>query len=259
MEVELDEHHYLFTNPYTGKSYIKKKQGSMQEEATMPHTEDMPVPGDTQQTDFNSWFNTGASKNRNATKRRPTVTGTSTVNGRGGKINKTGPGSVAAVPQNIHLTKNNSDLTEKPDDDDASSTASGDFDEKVRQIVDNQIGGSLADYTRKKFVKSIRDPIAKSQKEGLERLRGDVVPQVNVANGNIKGAMNMISQFRMEYDTQRAQDMRFQQFVVEKLGQMNGTVEALGRYILKKLGSNDGLDDVSLTNMVAFDNYDGSS
>ncbi|CAB9531488.1 hypothetical protein SEMRO_3598_G349500.1 [Seminavis robusta] len=258
MQVDLDDEHYLFTNPYTGKSYIKRKQRAMQDSATMPHQE--LVHESTQNMDFSSWFNTGASKNRCAVKRRPTTNSTATVNGRAGKIPRKATGSVApSVPQNIHLTKNNSDVTEKPDDDDVSSASGEDFDEKVRNIVDNQIGGNLEEYTRKKFVKSIRDPITKSQKEALERLRGDVVPQLNVANGNIKDAMNKLCQFRMEYDNNKAQDRRFQQFVVEKLGQMNGTIEALGRYLLMKLGSNDGLDDNSLANMVSFDRYDGSS
>ncbi|CAB9500069.1 hypothetical protein SEMRO_75_G041110.1 [Seminavis robusta] len=250
MSADPQEGYYVFTNPYTGKSYFKKRpdqQPVMQNSATMPHPE---VMDNTENFDFNQLFDTGASKNRCNVKRRPTVT--SSVTGRSGKVQKTGRGS---IPQNIHLQQQNSNDTEKPDDDDISGGSGDFFEEKVKNIIDDKIGGDLQAYTRNKFVKSIRDPITKAQKEGLERFRTDVLPKLNVVNSHAQDAVSKTVQFRMEYDNNRTQDRRFQQFVVEKLGQMNGTIEALGRYILTKLGSNDGLDDSSLNAILNFDGY----
>ncbi|CAB9530038.1 hypothetical protein SEMRO_2720_G335460.1 [Seminavis robusta] len=257
IEVEHDQDHYLFTNPYTGKSYIKKKQQPMQNSATMPHQQ--VVQDGTEEFDFDGLFNTSASKNRCAVKRRLTiVAGTASVFGRASKAAKTGSGSVmASVLESIHLGKNNSDVTDKPDDDDDSLGSEEDFNQRVKSIVDDHIGNNLDEYARKKFVKSIRDPITKAQKEALERLRSDVVPQLNVINENAKNAVAKTVQFRLEYDQQKARDRRFEEFVVEKLGQMNGTIEALGRYMLRRLGSADGLDDSSLANMVALEHFDG--
>eukprot|EP00797_Seminavis_robusta_P033357 Sro770_g200010.2 (170) ;mRNA; f:31457-31966 len=164
---------------------------------------------------------------------------------------------MASVPEQIQVEKNDSDVTDRPENEEDSLGSDDDFNQKVKTIVDEHIGGSLNEYARKKFVKSIRDPITKAQKEALERLRSDVVSQLNVVNQNTKDAISKTLNFRMEFDHQKARDMRFQQFVVEKLGQMNGTIEALGRYLLRRLGSADGLDDSSLANIVGFDSYDG--
>ncbi|CAB9526120.1 hypothetical protein SEMRO_1781_G297120.1 [Seminavis robusta] len=214
----------------------------------------------TRSFDFNQLFDTSASKNRCTVKCQPTVTGgnTASVNGGARKIPKRGTGSVKnSVPEQIHLERNGSHETDRPDEDDASCDTDQDFDEKVRNIVDEKIGNDLETYVRKKFVKSIRDRITKSQKEGLERFKGDGLPGLNVIKGNTQDTINKTVQFRMEYENQKAQERRFQQFVVEKLlGHMNGTVEALGHYILGKLGSNDGLDESSLGDILGSDPYE---
>ncbi|CAB9523888.1 hypothetical protein SEMRO_1468_G275200.1 [Seminavis robusta] len=189
--------------------------------------------------DLESLFNTGAHKNKNASKRKPTMTGSVAENSRRLR-RKTGTDqndTLLAVPENINVNvSEDGDEEEEGSKGSITNASSEDFEGKVRAVIDMKIGDDFENVIRKKFVKSIRDPITKSTKESLERFKSDVLPKLNVAKDHAADAHNKTLHLQMMLEEDRQNERRFQKFVVEKLGQLYARLDAQGEWMYRRFG-----------------------
>ncbi|CAB9519937.1 hypothetical protein SEMRO_1059_G236580.1 [Seminavis robusta] len=232
------------TNPYTGKTYPKRKNfapKTTEADETMVHPaeEGAASCGNDESFDLESLFNTGAHKNKNKNKRKPTMTGSVAESSRRTRQKHgNGKSDASAVPENINVNVSE-DIDDVDDGSKGSITAasSEDFERKVRAVIDMKIGDDFENVIRKKFVKAIRDPITKSCKENLERFKGDVLPKLNVVNDYAKNAYAKSVHLQMMLDEDRQSNRKFQKFMVEKLGQLYARLDAQGEWMLTRFGS----------------------
>ncbi|CAB9529295.1 hypothetical protein SEMRO_2456_G328200.1 [Seminavis robusta] len=142
--MEKDDQFYI--NPYTGKPLRKKP--AQKPASTMVH----PETHNDDEVDLISLFNTGAHKNRNAAKRKPSIsTGSVATEDRARTRRKTTKTAVSSamesVPEMVDL--NNSEDNEEVEDDEGITAASSyDFETKVKAIIDYKIGDDLEIMSR---------------------------------------------------------------------------------------------------------------